>query len=207
MADLPTRYPNTPGMTSVNFRVNTPTQISETMSGKFRRVSMGNSFYTWEIQHTNLSPLLAGEVKGYLSQCLGPQFSFEILLPFESYSNLRTLQTTSTPQTAASAVRGSIQINLTNCGSNGRVLAAGDFFKFANHTKVYMATTAVTANSSGNATLFFTSPLVEPVPIGTNLTINVIPFTAVLSEVEQEWTVGMGGITNMSVAMREVWGT
>jgi hypothetical protein len=207
MADLPTRYPNSPGMTAINFRLNTPTLTSETLSGKFRRVGMGISYYSWEAQHQNLSPLLAGEVKGYLAQCLGPQFSFEIILPQESFSNLNALQTSSTPQTSQSIAIGSKQVTLTNCGANGRVLAAGDFFKFANHSKVYMAVSAVTANSSGNATLFFTSPLVQAVPIGTNLTINAVPFTAVLADSEQEWTTSYGGFTNMSVPMREVWGT
>ena len=61
------------------------------------------------------------------------------------------------------------------------------------------------SNSSGAATLFFTCPLVAAVPLSTNLTITAVPFTAVLAEDVQEFSTGVGGITSLSVAMREVW--
>lgn len=204
MADLATLYPTDPSFTAVNFTVNTPTQTTNTMSGKLRRIGMGISFYSWEAQYQNLTRLEAGSVKGYLAQALGPQFSFEILLPTLSYSALAS-QTAQTPRTSATAALGATSVTLTNCGANGNVLAAGDFFKFANHTKVYQCVAPCTANGSGAATLFFTSPLVTAVPNNTNVTITAVRFTAVLANETQEWEAGIGGITNMSVQMREVW--
>jgi hypothetical protein len=47
--------------------------------------------------------------------------------------------------------------------------------------------------------------LVSAVPLSTNLTITAIPFTAVIAGQEQEYEVGYGGITTLSVSMREVW--
>jgi hypothetical protein len=85
------------------------------------------------------------------------------------------------------------------------VLAAGDYFKFANHTKVYQCTSPCTSNSSGVATLYFNGPLVLAVPSGTNLTITAVPFTVIADGEAQEFEAGYGGITSMSVAMREVW--
>lgn len=204
MADLATQYPSTPSFTAVNFTVNTPTQTTNTMSGKLRRVGMGISFYSWEVVYQNLPRLESGSVKGYLAQALGPQFSFEILLPTLSYSALSG-QTAQIPRTSATAALGATSVTLTNCGANGKVLAAGDFFKFANHSKVYQCVAPCTANGSGNATLFFTSPLVSAVPGNTNVTITAVPFTAVLANETQEWEAGNGGFTNMSVQMREVW--
>lgn len=204
MADLATQFPTDPSFVAVNFTVNTPTQITNTMTGKLRRVGMGISFYSWEVNYQNLTRLKAGSVKGYLAQCLGPQFSFEIVLPTLSYSALPD-QTNQTPRTSAGAALGATSITLTNCGANGKVLAAGDFFKINNHTKVYQCVAPCTANGSGNATLFFTSPLVQAVPNNTALTITAVPFTAVLASETQEWEAGIGGITNMSIQMREVW--
>lgn len=204
MADLATQYPTSPSYVSVNFSTNTPTQISNTMSGKLRRVGMGVSFYSWEVRYQNLTRLQAGTVKGYLSQALGPQFSFEILLPTISYSAL-AVQTASTPRTSGSTAIGATSVSLTNCGASANVLAAGDYFKFANHSKVYQCVAPCTANGSGNATLFFSGPLVQAVASNVNLTITAVPFTAVLAEEVQEWEAGVGGITNLAVAMREVW--
>jgi hypothetical protein len=204
MADLATQYPASPSFRSINFKTNTPTQTSNTMSGKLRRIGMGVSFYSWEVQYPELTRLDAGTVKGFLAQALGPQFSFEIVLPSLSYSALAS-QTASVCRTSATAAIGSTSVTLTNCGANASVLAAGDYFKFNNHTKVYQCVSACTANGSGNATLYFSGPAVSAVPSSTNLTITAVPFTAVLETEAQEFQVGYGGITSLSVAMREVW--
>lgn len=204
MADLATQYPASPSFESINFTVNTPTLITNTLAGKLRRVGQGVSFYSWEVRYPNLTRLDAGTVKGYLAQALGPQFSFEIVLPRLSYSAL-TDQTTQIPRTSVSASIGATSVTLTNCGVNGKVLAAGDFFVFSNHTKVYQCVSPCTADSSGNATLFYSGPSVSAVPINTNLIITAVPFTAVLAEQAQEFTAGMGGVTQISIQMREVW--
>lgn len=204
MADLATQYPADPSFESINFKTNTPTQLSGTISGKVRRIGLGVSYYSFEIKYPSLTRLQAGTVKGYLAQALGPQFSFEIVLPRLSTSAL-AVQTSSTCRTSATAAIGSTNVTLTNCGANANVLAAGDFFKFANHTKVYMCVAPCTANGSGNATLFFSGPLVSAVPSSTNLTITAVPFTVILEGPEQEFEVGYGGISTMSVSMRETF--
>jgi hypothetical protein len=204
MADLATGYPVDPSFESINFKTITPTQVTGTMSGKVRRIGMGLSYYTWEIKYASLTRLQAGTVKGYLAQALGPQFSFEIVLPRLSTSALAT-QTASVPRTSATAAIGSTSCTLTNCGANANVLAAGDFFKFNNHTKVYMCVAPCTSNSGGTATLFFSGPLLTAVPSSTNLTITAVPFTAILAAPEQEFEVGYGGISTMSVSMRETF--
>jgi hypothetical protein len=47
--------------------------------------------------------------------------------------------------------------------------------------------------------------LVTAVPSSTNLTITAVPFTAILSAPEQEFDIGYGGISSMSVSMRETF--
>jgi hypothetical protein len=203
MSDLAAQYPFNPAFSSVNFRVNTPTQVSETFSGKYRRVGMGVSYYTWEAQYTNLLPIDAGTVKGYLAQALGPQFSFRIVIPNISFSKAPN-QTTQAVLTSGTMARGSTRVNITGQVSRN-ILAAGDYFKFPNHSKVYMCVSPCVTNAQGTATLFFSGPALQSVPSGSALTINTVPFTAVLAEDVQEWDVGIGGIVNMSVPMREVF--
>lgn len=203
MADLAASYPTTPSFTAFNFRINTPTQLSETFSGKFRRVGMGTSYYTWDVQYTNLVPIDAGTVKGFIAQALGPQFSFNIVLPYTSYTKL-TNQTTQAVTLRSLAAAGSTNVPISG-EANKNILAAGDFFKFNNHSKVYMCVSPCTTNAQGQATLFFSGPMVTAAANSTALTITAVPFTAVLAEDVQEWEVGFGGITQMNIAMREVF--
>lgn len=204
MADIATQYPSSPSFEAVNFMTNTPTQSTQTMTGKTRRVGMGVSYYSFEVKYPNLTRLDAGTVKGYLAQALGPQFSFEIILPTISYSAL-TNQTVNQPQVATTLSQGATSVELTSCGANKAVLAAGDFFKFNSGTKVYQCVSPCTSDASGNATLFFSGPAVVAVAAGTQVTITAVPFTCILAEEAQEWTAGIGGITTLSVSMREVW--
>jgi hypothetical protein len=211
MADLATNFPTSPEIQSVNFKINTPSQISESFSGKIRRVGFGISYYSWEIKYGNLTPLEAGSITGYTSQALGQQFSFNIILPKISYTKITAqssggAQTTNTVVTSGSSARGSTSVTLTNCGANKNVLASGDFFKFNNHSKVYMCVTPCVANGSGVATLYFSCPTVTSVPSNTQLTITAVPFQAILTDPEQMWDTGYGGITTLSLSMREVWG-
>lgn len=272
MADLATTYPTSPSFAAVNFTLNTPSQITETNSGKVRRTGYGVSFYSWELQYPQLTPLESGTVRAYLAQAFGPQLSFEILLPKISYSNL-TSQTTdrvfvgaTNSGIGATNTIGAKVVNVSGAGASENILAAGDYFKFTNHSKVYMCVSPCTADINGDAVLYFSGSLVNDISTqsangsisGTTLTttgmdssyvgrtvtgtgvtagtyitavtnattatvnqsqtvtttaldfsvgvtITQVPFTAILSEDQQEWQVGSGGMTSMSVPMRETW--
>lgn len=203
MADIVTLYPQSPSFNAVSFRVNTPSITTETYSGKLRRTGYGNSFYTWQVKYPTLTPGQAGIVTGYLAQTLGPAFSFEIILPEISYSKSSN-QPTTTPYLSTAASKGDKVVYLDNCG-NSKTILAGDFIKFANHSKVYQVVGTATSNSSGEMTLYFSGSLVNDVPISTNLIFNSVKFTAVTENDVQQFDVGGGGMTSLSVNMREVW--
>jgi hypothetical protein len=205
MADISSTFPTTPSFRAVNFKVNTPSQTTETFSGKIRRVGFGISYYSFEVEYGNLTPIDAGTVQGFVAQTFGPQLSFEILLPEISYSKLSTLQTSRNVYSSGQTAAGAKSVSVTNATPGDFILAAGDMFKFLNHSKVYMCVAPCQADLSGNATLFFSGGLVSNVPNLTPLIITAVPFTCVLDNDLQEWTVGAGGITSMSLSMREVW--
>lgn len=205
MADLSTQYPSNPSFNGVRFTSNNPAQVTETFTGKTRRASLGVTYYSWEISYPTLTPLQAGVVKGYLAQALGQTYSFEIVIPRISYSALGTLQTSNVPDVQGAAVVGATSVIIDGCGANANVLAAGDYFKFANHSKVYQATVACIANASGVATLYFSCPLLSAVPDNTDVVITAVPFTAIAAEDAQEHDIGLGGMTSLSVAMKEVF--
>ena len=194
-------YPESPTFQAVNFKINTPTLSAETLSGKTQRVGMGHSFYTFSAQYNNMTDYDMGPIIGFLAAQYGPLEDFQIVLPRLSFSKAGN-QTTNTITTTASATSGNNSVTITGVGAGETVLLAGDFFKFANHSKVYMCTSDFT---SGDTTLYFSGSLVSDVPSGTALTISDVPFTVILDNEVQEFSVGLGGISTLQLDFREVW--
>jgi hypothetical protein len=202
MADLATQYPTTVGFEAVNFTTVTPMLVSETNSGKLRRAGFGHSYYTWEVSYPSLTYTQARSIMGYLAQAAGQLFSFEIVLPLLSAS--AAASPTSTLNHGA-ALAGARSVSVTGTNS-AQVLKAGDYFKFSGHTKVYQATADLTLSAGGTGTLNFSGGLVQAITSGT-VVRNGFAFTACLTEDAQEYSTGPGGISRLSIQMREVWGT
>ena len=206
MADLASQYPTTPSFNAVSFQVNTPSLATTTFSGKSRRVAFGHQFYDWEVSYPSLTDRQAGIVEGFLAQTYGPSLSFEIILPEISYSKSNNPpSTTPAVNQVGGYAKGQKSVVLDNCGANKQVLYVGDYFKFDNHSKVYQCVATCESDGSGNATLFFAGSLVADVPDNTDLTITAVPFTAIALNDVQKFDVGIGGITSISVKMRETW--
>ena len=194
-------YPARPSFNSINFKINTPVIKTQTNSGLTRRVAQGHSFYTFTVKYNNITKYDAGPVMGFISQQYGSLEKFQIVLPEISYSKLGSNQTTSTVTTSASASAGIDNVAVTGVTSGKFLLRAGDYFKFANHDKVYMCTVSWT---TGNP-LYFSGSLVKDVPSGTQITYNAVPFTVILDGEVQQYDTGIGGIIQMSLDMRETW--
>jgi len=204
MADIASQYPTSPSFNQVSISTNTPTLATETFSGKTRRIGQGHTFYSWQVKYPTVTDRDAGIVEGFLAQTYGSLLSFEIVLPEVSYSK-STNPPSTTPATTASYAAGAKSVVLDNCGANKEVLYSGDYFKFANHSKVYQAVATCTSDGSGNATLYFAGSLVTSVGNNTDLTITAVPFTAILVNDVQKFDIGIGGLTNITVDMRETW--
>lgn len=194
-------YPVFPTFQTVAFKINTPTLSTETLSGKRRRVGMGHSFYTFGAKYNNITNYNFGPIAGFLAAQYGSLENFQIVLPDISFTKSAT-QTTNTITTTANASKGDNTVTPTGTSSGETLLLAGDFFKFNNHSKVYMCTSDF---EHGDTTLYFSGSLVEDVPSGTQLTITNVPFTVILDSDVQEYQVGLGGVSTMSVDFREVW--
>jgi len=207
MADIgPAQWPSDPSYRAINFRIVSPTVTSETMSGKIRRVGMGHSFYTFELQYPTLTYDQLLTVQTWIALARGPLYSFEIVLPEISVSDAAGATTgNATVTTSGNIAAGATSVLLANCGSSTTVLMAGDIFKFHNHSKVYMATTAATSNAAGYATVQFAGGTVSSVTSGTRVQTQNVPFTAIMADSTQEITVGSQGTAELSIAMREVW--
>jgi hypothetical protein len=207
MADIsPGQFPSSPSFQAVAFTINTPTITSVTNAGKMRRVGQGHSYYSFDVRYSSITAQDQGKVMGFVATAQGPVFSFEIVLPEISTSKATDATTANaTITSSANITYGQKYVTVSNCGNNKQILRAGDYFRFANHSKVYMATADVTSNGSGAANILFSGSAVTSVTSGTRLQIQDVPFTVVLAEDAQSYDVGYGGISSLSLSMREVW--
>ena len=195
-------FPTDPKFNAVNFKINTPVIKTSTNSGLTRRVAQGHSFYTFSVKYNNISKYDAGPIIGFVAQQYGSLEAFQIVLPEVSYSKLgEGSQTTTTVTTSATVLAGVDQVAVTGVASGKFLLRAGDFFKFANHSKVYMCTVSWTTGQP----LYFSGSLVKDVPSGTQITYTAVPFTVILDNEVQQYDVGLGGFIQLTLDMREAW--
>ena len=80
-------------------------------------------------------------------------------------------------------------------GITGGALKAGDVFKFANHTKIYM----ITEDLSADGTLKFQPPLVNTVPNNVTVTKDNIPFTVRLNNDVQAYDLGSASLLDFEI--------
>jgi len=199
-------YPASPEFTSVDFKINTPTQTSETVNGRKRRAGFGVSFYTIAAKYASLAPSQASAVTSFIAKQYGQVESFQVVLPRISYNKAADYaQAVGNAKVKTAAAKGVYQVVLKALGANKTVIKAGDFFKFNGHSKVYMCTDDVVSSAGGEATIFFSGKLVVNVAVDEVLTIDAVPFTVILDQDADEFTVANGGMTNIEVSFREVW--
>ena len=73
-------FPTSPSFETVNFKINTPTLTSETLSGKIRRVGMGVSYYTFTAKFPNVTAYNFGPILGFVAAQYGPLDSFQLVI-------------------------------------------------------------------------------------------------------------------------------
>lgn len=195
-------FPATPQPTAVKFNLETPVIKTTTISGKTRRVAMGIQYYTMTIRYGSMTKEELGPVQAFIASQYGGYDSFQIVLPKISYR--KATDTITTPYASEAAVVGSTSLKMTST-VNKTGLKAGDFFKFENHSKVYMANADWASGSTGTSFLTFTPGLVDDVVQGEIITYDAVPFTVILDNEVQSFDHGIGGIATFDLELKEVW--
>jgi hypothetical protein len=148
-----------------------------------------------------------GKINGFLAARLGGFEEFTVVIPEISETKAQHGGShTITVSTAAAAGSTSTTYLVSGMGNhNKEFLAAGDFIKFSNHSKVYMVQENSTTNGSSVGTVKFAGGLVAAITTATTLIRDSVPFTVVLDSEVQEFDVGVGGMTAMNFDVKEVW--
>lgn len=203
MALLSGNFPIGPGFTSANFKQSNITKKTQTASGRIIRETNATTLWNVLVATPPLTQAEARPIQAYIARCRGGINEFDIILPQVSYSVANPVYHTET-LTCANTSAGSTAVDFTSALTEvSTVIKAGDVVKFSNHTKVYMATTDVNTDASGNGTLNIEPALLEDVTTSHTIVHDEVPFRMILDLDTQEYVYTVDGHVAFEIEMRE----
>jgi len=202
MALLSGNFPVGEGFVSANFKSNNITKRSQTASGRYIRETSATTLWSVTLATPTLTQAQARPIQAYIARCRGGINEFDIILPEISYSVANSVYH-STVLTCANTSGGATAVNFTSGANNATVIKAGDVVRFSNHTKVYMATTDITTDGSGNGTLNIEPALIEAVTTSHTIIHNAVPFRMIMDQDVQEYIYTLEGYTAFELEMVE----
>ena len=90
-------------------------------------------------------------------------------------------------------------------GGTLTILKAGDFIKFANHTKVYMVTSDAICDTNGDATISIEPALLTSPATDTAITYSSVPFTVYFDNDTIEFSTDQTGVYQFKIEMCEAF--
>ena len=193
--------PNTDiGFTAVNFQQRNITKITQTASGRSVRTSNATTLWAGTLQFVPGTQAEYRPIQAFFAKARGPLNDFYVQIP--GVSNFIGTDGVSTLQTNSSAAAGAVSVVVNNVSGGASVIKAGNVIKFANHNKVYMVVTTVTANP-GNNTFTIEPPLVTAVPTSTAVTYKNVYFTVFATNELQEFQYTNNGLVAYRVDVQE----
>jgi hypothetical protein len=196
-------FPTSPGFSRAKFNQNTTTKTTTTQSGRSIRATNSTTLWTATLSFPTMSQAEFRPIQAFIVQAKGPLNEFDIVIPTVSESQSTVAASVVANVDGAHSV-GDTAIAISTNQSAQTVLKAGDVVRFANHTKVYMATTDVNSDLSGNATLNIEPPLVENLVDLEGITTNNVPFRMILANDLQEFNYGTNNLVNYEIDVEEV---
>jgi len=163
-------YPTSPVFNAVNMTSQSPTLFSETVSGRQQSRKIGGQKWSFTATYPPMTQAEFQPVWAFVVAQQGKHGTFTITPPVVS----STSGTGTGTALCTSASKGATSVTIS--GLTG-TLKAGDFVKFASHSKVYM----LTADRSGAGAIAIEPALVEAVAGSEALIYNNVPFTVRLT--------------------------
>jgi hypothetical protein len=192
---------------AINFRQETITAITKTNSGRTIRASAATTLWRATLDFPALSFQQFRQIQGFVALARGPLNDFKIILTNISSrtagaaTGAVTVGGTDSKSYTAGAT--SVEVSLASW-SSGTFLNMGDVIKFSNHDKVYMATTDITPDSSGNVHISFEPPLTAAVPNAATVSYDNVAFKMIFSNDLQEYRYNTDGTVNCRIDVEEV---
>lgn len=195
--------PTSPAPAAARITSHQPTLVSVAHSLKRQVRTRGAQRWAAALTYPPMSRAVFAPLWAFLVAQRGQYEAFQAVLP--GYGTpLGTATGTPLAKGAAAAGATLIPTDGWTINING-ILKAGDYLKFANHTKVYMAVADANSNGFGEATLSITPKLVTVVADNEALTVSSVPFTWQLAGDQVEQSVQPPLLIRAEIALLEAY--
>jgi hypothetical protein len=195
-------FPTSPAFQSMSFQSILPTFVSTAISG--RRQARQIAGQRWALTGT-MPPMTRAQFAPIFAFCVskrGMLDTFTVTPPV--VSSRQATVTLGTPLANGAHSVGDRTIATDGWGADGVVLKAGDFIKFASHTKIYMVTADATASSNA-VTVSIEPGIISAVADNNAITVNSVPFTVSLANSVQEIYTNATGLYSYEIDFIEVF--
>ena len=190
-------FPTT-GFTVMEFRSNTQTRLTQSLSGKTQRQQIAGQFWSFKLQSPPLTRAEFQPIMAFIMKQGGRFDSFQVVPPLVNDA-LGTASGTLTSNGSYAAGTGTIQVTGTYSG----LLKAGDMIKFSNHNKVYMVEDDVNLNFSPPTSINIFPSLTTAIDNTTTIQYDDVPFTVFLLNDQQQYQVGAPQLFTYEIEVRE----
>lgn len=193
-------FPTSPAFNSLNVKSVQHTYVSRALSGRRQVRQLGGQF--WKMTAT-FPPMTRAQ--------FAPIYAFVVKQRgrYESFTIVPAVVSTGQGSPAGTPlVNGASQTgrSLVTDGWNASIaiFKAGDFLKIAGNDKVYMCTTDVSSDGSGNATISIEPALVASPADDGAITHSSVSFTVALTSGIQEFSTDTSGLYSYELDFEEV---
>ena len=185
--------PTSPEFNALSFKDEVNTLVSISDSGRRFARQIDNQRWKFTCRYVNLSRVEFAPIFAFITKQRGSKETFTITPP-NLKNALGSETTTISVNGSHTAGDTTIAIDGFNADSAGS-LKAGDFLKFASHTKVYQVVSDVTPSSNA-ATVTIEPPLIEALTNDSTVTYDAVPFTVYLTSGVQSYSMGINNLYN-----------
>ena len=193
-------FPSSPAFNSLNVQSVQPTFVSRTISGRRQARQIGGQYWRMTASFAPMTRAQFQPIYAFVMSQRGRFESFSLTLPVIK-SGLGT--PTGTPLVNGASQTGRSVVT-DGWNADTVVFKAGDFVKLAGNDKVYMITSDIQSNGSGQATLAIEPALVASPANNETVVAENIPFTVALTGGVQEFATGTTGLFAYDVDFEEV---
>lgn len=196
-------FPSSPEASSVRIRTIQPALVSEAQSFKRWARTRGAQRWAMVLSWPSMTKATFMPLFAFCMAQRGQYGTFQIVLP--PPFNAPQGSWAGTPVVdGASQVGNAINIKGLTPSATG-IAKAGDVFKMAGHSKVYMVTADANADGAGKAALAIEPKLVLSPADLEALTITAVPFTCALAQDINEFPGRAPSLFTFEVSIKEAY--
>ena len=173
--------PTSPQFSAIGFTSEQKTITSTTDSGKMFSTQIDGQRFSFTASYPTMTRETFSPVLAFIMKQRSQQNTFQVSLP-----DLKNAKGNVSGTVLVDGAHTAGDTTITVDAMTG-TLKAGDFVKFASHTKVYMVVADVTADGSNDATLTIEPPLRSNLANNEAVTYDGVQFTVRLSNDVQQF--------------------